>query len=534
MQLNTHHSPLYKLNSFFALRLLSKALSVELKDAVVYEIYRQTKQSIILCFDQGVGHPFFIEAFFSAEECLLNFPEQQSRSRKAVSLLKETWGLKVTSVEQAENERTFVIHLENELSIVFKWFGRQSNILLWNKGEVTWMLRNKLQNDLQYHAAVIHKPLAWSEEEFIQKGEDLNVFIPQLGKQVMEEWAKHSYWEDVTHREDKWRKVKALLYYLEHPTFYILQQNSRARLSLFYFKEEGSIVLAEETNPLKAASLYFQAFYRYNRVEALREKLLHHFNSRITHLSKQIIQISKGIEAFDAVIPPQQLADLIMANLHVLVKAKEAEVLNFYTNEMITIKIKIGISAADYAGVLYKKSKKRQTEKGNMLSRLKQLEITKEHLSKESASVPSAEARLLLSLQEKYLPVSVETKKNKEESHGPEFKEYECQGFQIFVGRNAKNNDELTLHFAHKEDLWLHAKDVSGSHVIIKHKNDGVFPKPVIEKAAQLAAFYSKRKTDSLCPVMYTLKKYVRKVKGTAPGMVRVEKESVVLVVPKE
>jgi len=522
------------MNSFFALHPLSKALSVELKDAVVYEIYRQTKQSIILCFDQGAGHPFFIEAFFSAEECLFNFPEEQSKSRKAVSLLKETWGLKVVSVEQAENERTFVLHLEKGLSIVFKWFGRQSNILLWNKGEVIWMLRNKLENDLEYHASVIHKPRAWSQEEFIEKGEELNAFIPQLGKQVMEEWARFSHWDEVTHPEDKWRKVKALLHYLEHPTFYILQQNNRARLSLFYFKEEGSKLLSEETNPLKAARLYFQAFYRYNRVEALREKLTHHFNSRITHLSKQIIQISKGIEAFDAVIPPQQLADLIMANLHVFVKVKEAEVLNFYTDETIVVKIKQGMSAADYAGVLYKKSKNRQAEKGNMLARLEQLKATKEHLSKELESVSFAEARLLLSLQEKYLPVSVETKKNKEETEGPEFKEYDCQGYQIFVGRNAKNNDELTLHFAHKEDLWLHAKDVSGSHVIIKHKNNGVFPKPVIERAAELAAFYSKRKTDSLCPVMYTLKKYVRKVKGAAAGSVRVEKESVLLVEPKE
>ena len=522
------------MNSFFALRPLSKALALELKDAVVYEIYRQTKQSIILCFDQGQGHPFFMEAFFSAEECLLNFPEQQSRSRRAISLLKETWGLKVLSVEQAENERAIVIHLENELSIVFKWFGRQSNILLWHTGKVTWMLRNKLENDLDYTAAVMHKPRAWSEEEFVGKGEDLLAFIPQLGKQVLEEWTKYSHWDEVSQPADRWRKVKALLSYLEHPIFYILQQNNRARLSLFYFKEEGSTLVAEEIDPLKAARLYFQSFYRYNRVEALREKLMHYFNSRITQLFKQMNSLSKGIEAFDATIPPQQLADLIMANLHVFQKTKEAEVLNFYTNEMVSIKIKQGLSAANYAGVLYKKSKNRQAEKNNMLTRLEQMNVLKAHLSKELESSHTAEARLLLSLQEKYLPVSVETKKSKEEKDAPEFKEYEYQGYQIFVGRNAKNNDQLTQQFAHKEDLWLHAKDVSGSHVIIKHKNNGVFPKPVIEKAAQLAAFYSKRKTDSLCPVMYTLKKHVRKVKGAAPGMVKVEKENVMLVVPME
>ncbi|MDB5273733.1 MAG: putative RNA-binding protein snRNP like protein [Chitinophagaceae bacterium] len=521
------------MNSFFFLRPLSRALSEELKDHYVFDIYKQTKQSVIFCFEK-IGHPFFIEAFFSAEECLLNFPSAQSRSRKAVSILKETRGLRVLSVEQAENERTVVIHLEQELSIVFKWFGRQSNILLWNKGEVVWMLRNKLQNDLDYTAAVLHKPRTWSEEEFLDKGEDLNAFIPQLGKQVVEEWVHYSHWNEVTHPQDRWRKVKALLDYLEDPTFYVLQHNNRARLSLFYFKEEGSTLLVEEKNILAAANFYFQSFYRYNRVEALREKLAHYFNSRSAALAKQILQLTNGIVAFDASISPQQLADLIMANLHLFQKEKQAEVFNFYTNENVLVKIKEGVSAADYAGVLYKKSKNRQAEKQNLLDRLQKLKSLQEQLVQEFVDLSSADARHLLSLQEKYLPVSVETKKSREETTQPVFKEYEYQGYQIFVGRNAKNNDELTLHFAHKEDLWLHAKDVSGSHVIIKHKGNDVFPKLVIEKAAQLAAFYSKRKTDSLCPVMYTLKKYVRKVKGAAPGMVRVEKESVVLVEPSE
>ncbi|MDX5346758.1 MAG: NFACT RNA binding domain-containing protein, partial [Hymenobacteraceae bacterium] len=113
------------------------------------------------------------------------------------------------------------------------------------------------------------------------------------------------------------------------------------------------------------------------------------------------------------------------------------------------------------------------------------------------------------------------------------FKEFEHQGFKILVGKSAQNNDLLTQKHAHKEDLWLHAKDVSGSHVVVKHQAGKNFPEPVIEKAAQLAAFYSKRKNDSLCPVMYTPKKFVRKPKGAAAGAVFVEREKVILVSPQ-
>ena len=81
--------------------------------------------------------------------------------------------------------------------------------------------------------------------------------------------------------------------------------------------------------------------------------------------------------------------------------------------------------------------------------------------------------------------------------------------------------------------FWLHAKDVSGSHVIIKEIAGKSFPKPVIEKAAEMAAFHSKKRNESLCPVIYTPRKFVRKRKGDAPGAVVLEKEQVILVEPR-
>jgi predicted ribosome quality control (RQC) complex YloA/Tae2 family protein len=109
----------------------------------------------------------------------------------------------------------------------------------------------------------------------------------------------------------------------------------------------------------------------------------------------------------------------------------------------------------------------------------------------------------------------------------------EHMGYQIWIGKNAVNNDLLTLKYAHKDDMWLHAKDVSGSHVVVKNQSGKTFPKEVIERAAELAAYNSKRKTESLCPVAYTLKKYVRKRKGDPAGAVIVEREEVIMVTPR-
>ena len=131
-------------------------------------------------------------------------------------------------------------------------------------------------------------------------------------------------------------------------------------------------------------------------------------------------------------------------------------------------------------------------------------------------------------------PWSVLILREKEEKEISEFHEFEFDGFKIRVGKNSKNNDKLTFGNAYKEDLWLHVKDAKGSHVLLKYRSDRKFSKIAIEKAAQLAAYYSKRSTEGLVPVIYTPKKYIRKRKGDPPGLVVVDKEEVLLVEPEK
>lgn len=106
--------------------------------------------------------------------------------------------------------------------------------------------------------------------------------------------------------------------------------------------------------------------------------------------------------------------------------------------------------------------------------------------------------------------------------------------YHLYVGKDSRNNDELTLKFAKQNDYWFHARSVSGSHAVLKVENpkEGI-PKNILKKAASIAAFYSKAKTSKLAPVSYTLKKYVIKRKGMEPGQVSLLKEDVILVKPE-
>ena len=104
-------------------------------------------------------------------------------------------------------------------------------------------------------------------------------------------------------------------------------------------------------------------------------------------------------------------------------------------------------------------------------------------------------------------------------------------GFVVWVGRSAEQNHELTFGRANPDDIWLHARGVPGSHVIISSP-DGPPPKSTIEWAAGLAAYYSKAKKAGRAIVSYTRKKYVRPIKGAPPGLVRIRNESTVRVAP--
>lgn len=105
-------------------------------------------------------------------------------------------------------------------------------------------------------------------------------------------------------------------------------------------------------------------------------------------------------------------------------------------------------------------------------------------------------------------------------------------GFVIWVGRNSRQNEIVTFKKSGKDDLWLHARDVPGAHVIIK--NDGRnIPEDVIEQAASLAAYYSSLRGEGRVPVDVTRIKYVKKIKGAGQGMVSYRNESTRTAIPR-
>lgn len=106
-------------------------------------------------------------------------------------------------------------------------------------------------------------------------------------------------------------------------------------------------------------------------------------------------------------------------------------------------------------------------------------------------------------------------------------------GVKVLVGRGGADNDRTTFEYAKPYELWFHTQQCPGSHVVMKFPNKSYQPsKGEIEETASIAAYFSKAKNDSLVPVVYTQRKYVRKARKTKAGLVIVEREKSVMVTP--
>ena len=102
-------------------------------------------------------------------------------------------------------------------------------------------------------------------------------------------------------------------------------------------------------------------------------------------------------------------------------------------------------------------------------------------------------------------------------------------GARLLVGRGADRNDDLTFHVARPHDLWLHAKNRAGAHVVVPLDRGASCPADLLVDAAHLAAHFSEARDEAVVEVQYTPRRHLRKPRGSAPGLVVVDREKVLV-----
>ncbi|WP_341877363.1 Rqc2 family fibronectin-binding protein [Defluviitalea saccharophila] len=233
--------------------------------------------------------------------------------------------------------------------------------------------------------------------------------------------------------------------------------------------------------------------------------------------------------------------ELITANIYAISKGMNSfESINFYEEEQPTVIIPLDptLTPSENAQHYFKQYNKAKRTHLALIEQLKQTEEEIQYLESlltatESSTDESDINDIRYELKEQGYIKMRHSKKSKSQIKSKPLHYRSGDGFDIYVGKNNRQNDELTLRFALPTDLWFHTKDIPGSHVIIKTQNKEV-PQSTIMEAANLAAFYSKAKTSSNVPVDYTQKRYVRKPNGAKPGMVIYDHQNTIYITPDE
>lgn len=230
--------------------------------------------------------------------------------------------------------------------------------------------------------------------------------------------------------------------------------------------------------------------------------------------------------------------DLIQANLYRIEKgASELRAENFYDEDMkeITIKLDPALSPAANSQRYYKSYQKAKTAEQVLKVQLVQAENELDYVSSVLDSLSRAESvRELDEIRTELIEqgyIKSRAKKQKQENALPPLTYSSPSGFTILVGRNNRQNDRLTLRQAEKNDIWLHTKDIPGSHTIII-TNGKEADEDTLLYAASLAAGHSKARDAGKVPVDYTRIRYVSKPQGAKPGMVIYTNQKTLFVAP--
>lgn len=231
--------------------------------------------------------------------------------------------------------------------------------------------------------------------------------------------------------------------------------------------------------------------------------------------------------------------DLLQANLYRIQRGdKSVTVENFYDdNKEITIPLSEKLSPAKNAQHFYKEYNKAKTRETMLKQQIEKAETELSYIETVQYELSAAESEKELShIREELISGGyIKMQKGEKKVSGtlPPFEFVSKDGVTVYIGRNNRQNDILTLKTADKTDIWFHTKNIPGSHVIA-HTNGKDISDETIMEAAQAAAFHSKAKDSSQVPVDYTMVKYVSKPSGAKPGFVIYTNNRTVYVTPKD
>jgi predicted ribosome quality control (RQC) complex YloA/Tae2 family protein len=547
-------------------RRVSQELHTLLSTGRVLKIYQPTKTELILNIRANGQthrlllsmHPVYARVHLTTEK----FTNPKEPPMFCMLLRKHLEGSFIHHITQYENERIIELSIQgkNEIGddvrkrLIIEIMGKHSNIILVDadKGHILDAMKHlsPYQNrfrTIQPGQPYIYPPAQDKVNPFTLTKDDLQSRIkassserpfmthfmgisPQIEQEI------NTFGEDLTARIEGFQQLLTTIN--DGPIDPVIDQSQSA----FYL-----FPLASFTTDLKhfdSVNSLLDYFYRdkaerdlvKQRAGDLIRVLQNERSKTIRKIKKQQQTLKKAENASRY----QKMGELLTAHMHLVKQGDQSvEVIDYYDENTptLTIELNPNKSPSENAQRYFKTYQKLKTSKKILDIEIKKAHEMIDYIDQLIEQIEKARLEDLAEIREELedeglikKKVVKNQQKNKQKKPTPD-RYRSSDGTLIFVGKNNKQNEYLTMKLASKQNIWLHTKDIPGSHVVIRSDNPS---ETTLTEAAILAAYFSKAQQSSAVPVDYTEIKHVHKPSSAKPGYVIYDSQKTLTVTPNK
>ena len=459
-------------------------------------------------------------------------------------------GAVIEQIQQLENDRILEIAVSNKneigddisVTLIIEIMGKHSNIILLDKatGKIIEAIKHVGFSQNSYRTILpgstyVAPPKTEAVNPFTIKDEALFAFLHReeltpknlqahfqgLGRDTAQELAS---------RLESGEKLKTFRAFFEDPTDPRLTKKSFAALAFADSQEESFETLSDLLDH------YYLDKAERDRVQQQAGELIRKVDNDLEKNRKKLAKQEAELAATENAEEFRQKGELLTTFLHQVPNDQEQVTLdNYYTNQPITIALDKALTPSQNAQRYFKRYQKLKEAVKHLTSLIQETKETISYLETVETALAQASLSEVAEIREELIQTGFIKRRNREKIHKrkkPE-KYLASDGKTIIlVGRNNLQNEELTFKLAKKDELWFHAKDIPGSHVVI---TGNLNPSDEVKTdAAELAAYFSKGRLSNLVQVDMIETKKLNKPTGRKPGFVTYTGQKTLRVTPEE
>lgn len=516
---------------------------VELREVFINKkiksIFTQEKEKLVVEFEDE--EHLFLEFCVNHSLPYFLMRDFYIRAKKnSLELFEPLKGKTINDIFIASNDRIIAFYFNDASILFFTIRGKFTNVYLKTTAEFSSFKKIESEDLTNIENEVINKnyinefhSLDFAEEDYSLDIDSLKIKYPFIGKDIFQ-YAKAIGSKSLI---DGIRKVVGIIKN-NNPIVIVDYNNYDIKIS---FKDlpitDSENKVYEFDNSNDALLFYVKEIHHLASVKEKKELILKHIERELKRISNKQNNLLTIIERGSKEKDYNHLGNILLININKIHSGMNSITLDdiYESDKTIEIKLDPKLSPKENVNRYFEKAKESKTQYHKAIELIENVSREKDKLIEFKNKTSNSSSIKELEQIAKGLKIKMKTEKNIQESISEKFKHYIVDNkYKVYVGKDSKSNDLLTLKFAKQNDYWFHARAVPGSHVVLRVENTKeAIPKSVLKKVASLAAYHSKAKTAGLVPVSYTFKKYVVKRKGMEPGKVALLKENTILVTPE-